>query len=93
MNPVRLYTSYTLTSFYETWLVLLTILCILLLMLERYVSGIKSEVTTKESADDRLENGRSPTSGNALTVLARKYLVVYAIVMGQFSILSGGRDC
>lgn len=83
MNPVRLYSLYTLTSFYETWLVLLTVICILVLLLERYVSGLKSEATSKESADDRLENGRSQNSGNTFAALARKYLVVYAIVMGQ----------
>lgn len=85
MILVRLYNSFTLESFYETCLVFLTLLCLVLLLAERYVSGLEKESATKESADDRLESARPPNAGSALKTLARKYLVVYAIVMGMYA--------
>ncbi|KAF9447211.1 DUF791-domain-containing protein [Macrolepiota fuliginosa MF-IS2] len=82
MGLTAFYNSFAAQSFYETWLVLLTALCLLLLLVERYVSGLEKGLTVKESADDKLESARPPNSGNALKVLARKYLIVYAMVMG-----------
>jgi hypothetical protein len=57
----------------------------MLLLVERYVSRREKSFQAKESADDRLENGRVPGVDGALKLLAKKYLVVYAIVMGEFS--------
>ena len=79
-----------MTQFYELQLILLTGFCISSLLLERYASKQKHSLLPKQSRDpDRLENGHSHTrsasmSGHgALAALSRKYLVVYAIVMGK----------
>ncbi|THH14261.1 hypothetical protein EW146_g6063 [Bondarzewia mesenterica] len=91
-----------MSGFYEFQLTLLVLICVLVLVLERWVSSSKikkplaSSSLAKEYVDDSLENGRSHTrhgsngsvSGmasareSALNALMRKYLVVYAIVMG-----------
>ncbi|KAJ3570817.1 hypothetical protein NP233_g4157 [Leucocoprinus birnbaumii] len=82
MIITRIYNSYTLGSFYESWLAILTVVCLVLLLAERYVSKQEKNLQAKESADDRLESQRAPGAAAALKVLAKKYLVVYAIVMG-----------
>ncbi|THH12278.1 hypothetical protein EW146_g7769 [Bondarzewia mesenterica] len=91
-----------MSGFYEFQLTLLVLICVLVLVLERWVSSSKikkplaASSLAKEYVDDSLENGRSHTrhgsngsvSGmasareSALNALMRKYLVVYAIVMG-----------
>lgn len=90
-----------MSNFYERQLTLLVVVCVLVLLLERWVSSKdkKPQASTsvaKAQVDDSLESGRSPAqhapSGSisgmpsgrvgALNTLMRKYLTVYAIVMG-----------
>jgi ATP/ADP translocase len=68
--------------FYEKWLVYLSVICVLALLLDRYVQSSRGN-KAKENADDRLESGKQGASAAALSALTRKYLVVYAIVMGN----------
>jgi hypothetical protein len=79
-----------MTQFYELQLILLTGFCISALLLERYASKHQGPLTPKENRDPvHLENGNghthsaSTSSNGALPTLTRKYLVVYAIVMGR----------
>jgi len=76
----------TTAGFYEIQLLGLAIICVISLSIDRYVAG-KSAKHGKESADERLESGKSG-SASALAVLTRKYLVVYGIVMGEFCVYS-----
>lgn len=69
-------------GFYEVQLLGLAVICVISLSIDRYVAG-KSAKHGRESADDRLESGKSG-SPSALAALTRKYLVVYGIVMGVF---------
>ncbi|KAI6097186.1 hypothetical protein F5141DRAFT_1149880 [Pisolithus sp. B1] len=68
-------------GFYELQLIILISACLLFLLVERHVSTRK-RTTAKDHDPDRLENGGSTTPVNALATLTRRYLVVYAIVMG-----------
>lgn len=68
-------------NFYEIQLVFLAFICAVALLADRYVS--KSKQQHKASADERLESGKAGNSEGALSVLTRKYLLVYAIVMGE----------
>lgn len=67
-------------GFYEWQLLVLASLCAVSLGVERHVATSSG---WKESAEDRLENGTRVGSG-VLSALTRKYLLVYAIVMGPF---------
>lgn len=67
--------------FYEKSLVYLSIICVLALLLDRYVRSSRGN-KVKENADDRLESGKQGASAAVMSTLTRKYLVVYAIVMG-----------
>lgn len=69
-------------GFYEQQLLGLGVVCVLALTLDRYVSNSAEQQQSKAHAEDRLEGGK--TSGSALATLTRKYLLVYAIVMGEF---------
>jgi hypothetical protein len=70
-------------EFYELQLILLTLFCIFSLLLERLFSNRKQQLT-KETPEDRLENGKHwHGATNSLAALTRQYLVVYAIVMGE----------
>ncbi|TFY77336.1 hypothetical protein EWM64_g6675 [Hericium alpestre] len=82
-----------MAGFYEFQLVLLTAVCIAVLLIERYVASSKkpSASAQKELVDDSLENGAvgNGSAGGvtgaraaATRALMRKYLIVYAIVMG-----------
>lgn len=73
--------STTSSMFYEKSLVYLSVICVLALLLDRYVRSSRGN-KVKESADDRLESGKQGASAGVLSTLTRKYLVVYAIVMG-----------
>lgn len=75
------------SRFYYIQLIVLTVVCLFLLLIDRYVSKRRQGV--KESTEDRLENGKGST--NSLAVLTRQYLVVYAIVMGKCILLPYGR--
>jgi len=67
-------------GFYELQLLALASVCAISLALERHVAK-KNHKIEKASVDDRLEDGiAASTSG--LSSLMRKYLLVYAIVMG-----------
>jgi hypothetical protein len=76
-----------MTQFYELQLILLTGFCISSLLLERYASKQKHSLTPKENRDSSVENGQghnvSTSNPGGLATLTRKYLVVYAIVMGE----------
>ena len=86
------------STFYQFQLGLLAVICAVLLAFEHYLKSKKSTtVNLKElSVEENLEVGHStlqpngaavpavtPRSG-ALGALMRKYLLVYAIVMGKF---------
>jgi len=61
-----------LPEFYELNLIILSIICLLSLLADRYVVGAKSKQNVKEG------------DSSSLATLTRKYLVVYGIVMGSF---------
>ncbi|KAF9051877.1 hypothetical protein BJ165DRAFT_1340856 [Panaeolus papilionaceus] len=68
-------------DFYERQLVVLSVLCGISLIVDRYVASKGKKQPHVQSADERLEGGKTNAS-TALADLTRKYLVVYAIVMG-----------
>lgn len=68
-------------DFYEVQLVILAGLCVAALLVERYVSQSHKRNQTKDSAEDQLESGKVGNAG-AMSLLTKKYLLVYAIVMG-----------
>jgi len=65
-------------GFYEWQLLVLASVFVVSLGIEKHVA--QSSIS-KESIDDSLENGSRVGSG-VLSTLTRKYLLVYAIVMG-----------
>ena len=70
--------------FYELQLILLTSFCVISLLLERYASKHQSPAPSGP-APGRLESGqaRAPVAGSGVrSALTKKYLLVYAIVMG-----------
>lgn len=69
-------------GFYELQLIILISACLLFLLVERHVSTRKRTAAFKGHDPDNLENGGTTTPVNALATLTRRYLVVYAIVMG-----------
>ena len=74
-----------MTAFYELQLILLTSSCLVFLFLEHYASSRKraAAASAKDYHADCLENGGNTVPVNALSKLTRKYLLVYAIVMGE----------
>jgi len=81
-------------AFYKYQLVLLTVICIVLIAFERYLKSKKSpsdhlkDHKIEESVEDGHIAGAAVLTSNvaragALQTLMRKYLLVYAIVMGQ----------
>ena len=64
-------------GFYERQLLVLASFCVVLLGIERNVA--KGSIVAKESTENRRENGSRVSVRSELT---RKYLLVYAIVMG-----------
>jgi hypothetical protein len=84
-------------AFYKYQLVLLTVICIVLVAYERYLKSKKSPPDHfKDKVEESAEDGHSVlqtngaavltsnvTRAGALQTLMRKYLLVYAIVMGQ----------
>jgi hypothetical protein len=89
-------------SFYKYQLVFLTVICVILIAFERYLKSKKSppDHLKEHKVEEIMEDGHSvlQTSGaavltsnvaraGALQTLMRKYLLVYAIVMGQSSSL------
>lgn len=71
-------TMQSLPEFYELHLIILSIICVLSLLADRY---IKTKQNTRDatSVDERLGSGNS----SSLAILTNKYLVVYGIVMGS----------
>ncbi|KAN0116178.1 DUF791 domain containing protein [Russula decolorans] len=83
-------------AFYKYQLVLLTVICIVLVAYERYLKSKKSPPDHfKDKVEESAEDGHSVlqtngaavltsnvTRAGALQTLMRKYLLVYAIVMG-----------
>jgi hypothetical protein len=86
-------------AFYKYQLVLLTVICVILIAFERYLKSKKSPSDHfKDKVEETIEdgdghsalqtNGAAVLTSNvaragALQTLMRKYLLVYAIVMGQ----------
>ncbi|KAI6006157.1 hypothetical protein EDC04DRAFT_989919 [Pisolithus marmoratus] len=68
-------------GFYEAQLIILVSACLLFLLVERHASS-RRRTAAKDHDPDKLENGGSTTPVNALATLTKRYLVVYAIVMG-----------
>jgi len=66
------------SSFYESQLIILAVICGVGLFIDR---GLSKANTKAQSADERVENGGISKSATA-SLLQRKYLLVYAIVMG-----------
>ena len=73
-------------GFYELQLLVLASVCTVALGFERFVSKKPKQdlKSGKDSANERLEDGVVPSMGasTGLSSLMRKYLIVYAIVMG-----------
>lgn len=83
-------------AFYKYQLVLLTVICVILIAYERYLKSKKSTSDhLKDKVEESVEDGHSVLQTNgaavltsngarvgALQTLMRKYLLVYAIVMG-----------
>jgi len=85
-------------AFYKYQLVLLTVICFVLVAYERYLKSKKSppDHFKDHKEEESIEDGHSVlqtngaavltsnvTRAGALQTLMRKYLLVYAIVMGQ----------
>jgi len=85
--------------FYQFQLGLLTVICVVLIALERYLKSKKSppdhskDIVTEENIEDGhplLESNGAAVStssssrAGALNALMRKYLLVYAVVMGLY---------
>ncbi len=84
------------STFYQFQLGLLAVVCIVLLTFERYLKSKKSTTANlkESSVEENLEDGHSTLQSNgaavpaitpragALSMLMRKYILVYAIVMG-----------
>jgi hypothetical protein len=66
-------------GFYEWQLLVLASVFVVALGIERHVA--QSSIS-KESLEDSLENGSRVVGSGVLSTLTRKYLLVYAIVMG-----------
>lgn len=68
-----------LPEFYELHLIILSVICFLSLLADRYLVGSTAKQNVKDDVDERLlESGKGSSS---LATLMRKYLVVYGIVM------------
>jgi hypothetical protein len=75
-------------GFYEFQLLILVSVCTVSIGVERHLNKkTKHQLTVKSSPDERLEDGvaASAAGSSGLPSLMRKYLVVYAIVMGALS--------
>lgn len=83
--------SYYQVNFYQIQLVALSVICGIALLVDRFVSKSKARHKAHASADERLENGKGGHSDGALAALTRKYLLVYAIVMGKWGRMWKGR--
>jgi hypothetical protein len=85
-------------AFYKYQLIFLTVICIVLVAYERYLKSKKSppDHFKDHKVEESMEDGHSVLQTNgaavltsnvaragALQTLMRKYLLVYAIVMGQ----------
>lgn len=64
-----------LPEFYELHLIVLSIICLLSLLADRY-----TKKRHRDLGDERLLGS---SSGSSLATLTRQYLVVYGIVMGS----------
>lgn len=66
-------------GFYEQQLITLGVVCLIGYFVDKRIS--KAFKSSKDTPEDRLENGKQGNSAAAAS-LTRKYLLVYAIVMG-----------
>jgi hypothetical protein len=71
--------GYSMPEFYELQLILLTSFCLFALLLERYASTRKPAPKTH----DFFQDGKAAPTPSTFASLAKKYLIVYAIVMGE----------
>jgi hypothetical protein len=90
-----------MVGFYQFQLGVLAVVCVLLIALERYLKSEKppSDHSKDLAVDENIEGGHpmletngtavstsnSSRGAGALNTLMRKYLLVYAIVMGQYT--------
>lgn len=87
-------------GFYQFQLGVLAVICVVLITLERYLKSLKppSDHSKDLAIDENIEGGHPMLETNgaavstshssragALNTLLRKYLLVYAIVMGQYT--------
>jgi hypothetical protein len=74
-------------GFYELQLLVLASVCTVSIVLENYIAKKtkRNSKTSNGSVNERLEDGVAASMGgsSALSSLMRRYLVVYAIVMGE----------
>lgn len=77
-------TARMLNSFYETQLVVMSGYAAFAMLLERHISK-RHATQSKENASDPLLSGNTMAGGGqaAARALSYKYLVVYAVVMGE----------
>ncbi|KAF8156026.1 hypothetical protein B0H34DRAFT_659078 [Crassisporium funariophilum] len=68
-------------AFYELQLIILSVVCVVSLIADRYLSS-KARRNQAKGEVGHQGNGKSGSSNPALAALTRKYLVVYALVMG-----------
>jgi len=67
-------------GFYQNQLIILSIVCGFAYFLDRYVA---KKWANQDSTSERLESDTRPAHPSTVAELTRKYLVVYAIVMGM----------
>ena len=71
-------------GFYESQLAGLSVLCISLIILERYVGSSNAKnVREAEASSDQTSANVKPLKSTILATLTRRYLAVYGIVMGK----------
>ena len=68
--------------FYQSQLVILSIICGLAYLLDKYVA---KKWQHQDVTSERLESDTRPAHPATVAELTRKYLIVYAIVMGMYS--------
>ena len=68
-------------GFYEKNLLILGVVCFVTYFVDKRIG--KGSKSKSDSPEERLENGAKAGNSAAAAALTRKYLLVYAIVMGE----------
>ncbi|CAK5262093.1 unnamed protein product [Mycena citricolor] len=72
-----------ISKFYDIQLLILSALCLLALVLDRFYSMSRRKHASEDALAERAESGYGITgTGEALATLTKQYLIVYSIVMG-----------